>query len=81
MRLTELNPEWHDDDPTVTWLYFDCPHCKSAHALEIAVKQGAPEGGHVWGWNGERDFEKVTLTPSINFGNHWHGWINNGEVT
>ena len=82
MRLTELNPEWADADPDRPWLKFDCPHCREPHArIEIPLHKGETEGSHVWGWNGERDFDKITITPSINFEKHWHGFIRNGEVT
>lgn len=71
MRLTDLSPEWEFDH---TYLTFNCPKCEHfdsesryAHKnclIMIPTKQTA-DGGKPWGWNGETDFEKVTLTPSI----------------
>ena len=85
MRLSELNPELHTEgcDPGVAYLYADCPHCRSSHLIQIKIAL-TPEPGstHVWTWNGETDFEKLTLTPSILIQpNHWHGFVTNGEVT
>ena len=83
MRLSELRPEWHDADPDQAWLYFDCPHCRSHHLIQIPVIKGEPnsQGTHSWGWNGETDFEKITLHPSINCQGHWHGFVKSGEIT
>jgi uncharacterized protein DUF6527 len=35
----------------------------------------------VWGWNGETDFNKLTIKPSVDYKGHWHGHVINGEVT
>ena len=35
----------------------------------------------VWGWNGEKDFEKLTIKPSVRYDRHWHGHVTDGEVS
>lgn len=84
MRLSELNPELATEgcEPGVAYLHIDCPHCRSPHfiVVKIATVQ-EPGSTHVWTWNGETDFEKLTLTPSLKAYGHWHGHITNGEVT
>jgi len=30
-----------------------------------------------WYWNGDRD--KPTLSPSLHWPGHWHGWLRNGR--
>lgn len=69
MRLTDLKPEWEHDN---TYLVFICPTCARKEDgrgdcwIMIPVKQ--VEGGpKPWSWNGEKNFEKITITPSI-----WH---------
>jgi uncharacterized protein DUF6527 len=49
--------------------------------IKIAPPLDPPQGSHVWGWNGERDFEKLTVKPSVNYHDHWHGFVTEGEVT
>jgi hypothetical protein len=96
MRLSELHPELEDAGEGAAYLEFDCPahpgrmeHADPAadppfegfpDRVRVKIAPG-PQGTHVWGWNGERDFEKLTLTPSIDMHGHWHGHVTNGEVT
>ena len=71
MKLAELKPEFVEGN---THLIFSCPKCpydesQSRYAnclISIPIKVTEHET-HPWGWNGETDFDKVTLTPSI-----WH---------
>ena len=49
--------------------------------VRIKIAPGPHTTPRVWGWNGERDFEKLTVTPSIDMKGHWHGFVTNGEVT
>jgi hypothetical protein len=91
VRLSELQPELEDAGEGTAWLEFACP----AHGVgatrsggdfpdTVRVKIATPlesQHPHVWGWNGEKDFEKLTLTPSIDYNGHWHGHVTNGEVT
>src|SRR5258708_3859694 len=62
-------------DPTATPPFEGWP---DRVRVSIAVGSAVP---HVWRWNGERDLEPLTLTPSINYAGHWHGHITDGEVT
>lgn len=87
MRLSELNPALEDASEGAAYLEFDCPvhgpvirHEHFPDRVRVKIAPG-PQGPHVWGWNGERDFEKLTLTPSIHMFDHWHGFITNGEVS
>lgn len=97
MKLKELSPEWvepseNEPRPSVEkYLDFRCPKCpdEPMHGYEtmrcrimipVTTKREGPGSG--WGWNGETDFDKVTLTPSI-----WHHcksdphfFITDGEV-
>jgi hypothetical protein len=81
MRLSELNPLIQVDANGETGrLVFDCPHCKK-ETISIPFHKG--EGAHspvVWGWNGEKDEKKITITPSINFEKHWHGYVTDGNI-
>lgn len=44
-------------------------------------------GEHAWGCSvanpseTANDFATLTLTPSVHAVGHWHGWVQNGEVT
>lgn len=82
MRLAELNPRFDSDetDPEVGWLFFDCPHCRASGLVGVKFAL-QPAGARVWGWNGARDAETITLTPSLNLAGHWHGFVTAGEIT
>ncbi len=82
MRLSELHPEFHAEGmpPGMQWLYFDCPHCRSPHLIQIMIATEASTDPHIWRWNGSSDVETITVTPSINCERHWHGWLTNGEL-
>lgn len=106
MRLSELNPTLEDAGDGAAYLEFACPahgvgHMRHAQpeldppfegfpdTIRIKIAVG-PQGTHVWGWNGAHDFEKMVITPSIDYRNgddHWHGFIGGsrgdqpGEVT
>lgn len=85
MKLTELEPRWAGEEghPRQA-VSFRCPHCEE----RIVVPFANPIGGvprmrgerTYWQREGET-FEALTLTPSVHYGSHWHGWIKNGEVT
>jgi hypothetical protein len=84
VRLAELNPQLDQEAPSpdVAYLSFDCPHCRGPGYITVKIaKTPAPGADRVWTWNGQTDVEKLTLTPSLNFAGHWHGFITNGEVT
>ena len=70
MRLKDLKPEWDHDDAYIT---FQCPKCAvpadaesiyDGCVISIPVATGDKKPS-VWQWNGEKDFEKVTISPSI----------------
>lgn len=69
MKLSELHPQFLEND---SHLMFDCPTCPKGDnggecgGIAIPIDRVGSHG-KCWGWNGEHDFEKVTLTPSI-----WH---------
>jgi hypothetical protein len=86
------NPEAH----IINGVTFDCPHCRKQRlgvlfhpaidrggwlAKGVTIFHGALE----WTRTGDT-FDTLTLSPSINansrieFQNHWHGFIENGEV-
>lgn len=90
MRLSALNPSLDDAGDGAVYLEFDCPaHGPGAIRNDefrdsVRIKIATPlesQYPHVWGWNGERDFEKLTITPSVDYMGHWHGHVTNGEVT
>lgn len=40
-----------------------------------------PEAGYHGGWTVTGTPPEITVHPSINVVNHWHGWLKNGELT
>jgi len=64
---------------------FNCPrHNRRCWGLIIAGRtdlkrdpQSTNGGIAQWDWNGDR--ERPTFSPSINCGNCWHGYIENGR--
>jgi hypothetical protein len=75
---------------------FRCPHCPPDTVVVLGVAFANPvDGGEPatdplgpndiiavrphWNRTGDT-FETLTLTPSILFHGHWHGFITNGEV-
>jgi hypothetical protein len=89
MRLTELDPHWwaeigrHGQGIT-----FKCPHCDArlAPAFSNPLDGGepAPDPNNSkprphWKRSGDT-FDTLTLSPSINYPGHWHGFIIDGEV-
>lgn len=73
MRLTELNPKW-EPQGGYTVLAFDCPKCGGKGDSRLAI----PVPPHPRAWNfsttgainpslTEADFDRLTVTPSIDF--------------
>lgn len=61
--------------PWTRW-YYACPcGCGAAGALRVQAGE-KPSHSPSWMWNGSRD--APTLTPSVYFVGHWHGWLRNG---
>lgn len=67
-------------------MLFGCP-CGCGQMMSIAI-EGGGSGGPQWHWNGSE--ERPTTTPSILIyqleegtgrivGEHWHGYLNEGE--
>ena len=96
MRLSTLEPVLEVIGEGRARLSFACPAhgvgaMRSAAAdfagwpdrvdIQIATPLEGPPLAHVWHWNGERDFEKLTITPSVHYFEHWHGHVTDGEVT
>jgi hypothetical protein len=91
MKLTELKPQWREGaTPEKRYIEFLCPTCphpetSPLHAecvIILPIEHTMSPGKPRWGWNGETDFEKLTLTPSI-----WHHcktnphfWVRDGEI-
>lgn len=90
MKLVDLDPEWWTitDGRTGMGITFLCPHCNTQY---LGVWFANPTDGGtpappdcfpIPRWNRVGDtFETLTLHPSINVENHWHGFIINGEIT
>jgi len=95
MRLTELEPVWWaEKDRHGQGVCFLCPHCKAigqtvylapafANPLDGGEPSPDPEGSKPrphWRRIGDT-FDTLTLSPSINYPGHWHGFITEGDVT
>lgn len=91
MRLVDLKPEWEHNN---SYLTFMCPKCTPENPEKRIAQNNCftmiPIQGKVdpalepiaWDWNGETDFEKVTLTPSIfhHCASEAHFFITDGEI-
>lgn len=81
MKLRDLNPKL---EGTVAKgvLIFDCP-LSGKHRLRIPIHSAAyAEVDGVKHWHAEGDYpDSITLAPSINETQCWHGWIVKGEIT
>jgi hypothetical protein len=97
LRLIDLGPRWFTLDGQRVGLTFECPDCRhqrlgvcfhhrGRETIEdqyIMARHGASDSGHIWTLDGQDNFETLTLSPSIDasVAGHWHGWIQNGQVT
>lgn len=77
----------HDENRVGMAVSFDCPHCCSTRLCvffrnPIDGKPPSDDYQNLWQRTGET-FETLSLTPSIDASahGHWHGFIENGEVT
>lgn len=78
-RLTELDPEYRVLGDVGECLLFDCP--VAGHRIAIPTDgRPWPHTGAVWTISNRDDFAKLSITPSINDKDCWHGWVTNGEV-
>ena len=63
---------WNSEGYTVRYL---CPQCKCSHTINVGiVDPGVP----MWKFNG--DFERPTLTPSVNIVGECHHYITDGFI-
>ena len=44
----------------------------------IRISRSPSSNPRVWTWNGNED--KPSLSPSIDWRGHWHGYLTNGEL-
>lgn len=83
MRLAGVLKKFElDPDGNGGWIYFQCPAHPDVHMDWIGVPFSRTQSAipPVWGWNGESDPEKISLTPSIDAHHHWHGFLTDGEL-
>lgn len=92
VRLTEREPRWIKRDGAIDGVSFDCPCAKCLTAVAPCVPRrvyvlfaASPEetaDERRWGKTGET-FDNLTLTPSIDMSasGHWHGFLQNGDLT
>jgi hypothetical protein len=93
-RLVDLNPQWirnHGTDE-VHGVAFDCP-CGAKETCPVRGRclvptktclTGAPvtADSAAMGWTVTgTNFDDLTLSPSVNYRDHWHGHVTNGELT
>jgi hypothetical protein len=76
----------HDADRHGMGVTFLCPHCRVTR-LGVFFRnpidgKGASDAPRLWQRTGDT-FEALSLSPSIDASahGHWHGFIQNGEVT
>lgn len=56
--------------------WYCCP-CGCRHISPLTVGNGfKPADSPSWQWNGSLD--RPTLTPSVWWKGHWHGWLTDG---
>ena len=79
--------DWDTAEPGKEQLFgFACPKHKGRRCEGLAIHgrtgwkhdpNGKNGGAAHWHWNGDRT--NPTFTPSVNCGNCWHGFIENGR--
>lgn len=88
MKLKELEPILHDPTPTGSrYIEMLCPVCPrgetrySGCVIMLPIQRGLHDGA-CWNWNGETDFDKMTITPSIfhHCKSEAHFFVTNGEI-
>ncbi len=65
---------------------FDCPGHRDVYCRLAVMFANPVDGGESYGvqyqWQRTGDtFETLSLTPSVNVPDHWHGHVTNGDVT
>lgn len=71
---------WSVGDAAVEGLLINAPRIDgtSRGVVYIPVQLGPNSPGKHWGWDGNRD--RPTLTPSIHWLGHWHGYLTSGQL-
>jgi hypothetical protein len=71
---------WHVEDNVTSGLFINAPEisAESLGVVYVPVREGPNAAGQHWGWDG--NVERPTLTPSINWVDHWHGYLCAGEL-
>ncbi len=92
-RLVDLHPKWTKGYETgeIVGLEFDCPCGQRPISEGGTCSWGTMyipiRGEHAWDCSVANpsetasDFATLTLTPSVHAVGHWHGWVQNGDVT
>lgn len=81
--LDTLDPRWISAGPRRGMgLSFRCPHCVGrVFVFFTNPLDGGPPLPGVRAWAREgASFETVTLSPSVNLADHWHGQVQAGAV-
>jgi len=78
MKLIDLDPEFRSLEGIGECLLFDNPVDGSRIAIPTEGKPW-PHTGARWTIS-SRDFATLSITPSINVKDSWHGWVTNGEI-
>lgn len=69
------------------WLYIVLPNGAGKFAVDaqgravldpIQISRAASSGPRVWTWDGNE--QSPTLSPSLHWVGHWHGYLTNGEL-
>lgn len=71
-EITQVGDVAFDED--FSHIYIWLPGTSGPDA--IPIQKGPAPTGRVWGWDG--NVEKPTITPSINYQGHWHGYLEAG---
>lgn len=83
MKLTELEPRWAENPEGNRYLNYRCPTCPEdvGHRNSIPV-DNKTFPNDTWKSNGERDFEMLTISPSLqqHCKTRPHFFIREGEI-
>jgi hypothetical protein len=78
-RLIDLAPEYRELSGIGRCLLFECP--VAGHMIAIPCDRNPwPHTGARWTITNGDDFTKLSISPSIDEHDCWHGWVTNGEV-
>jgi hypothetical protein len=92
--LVDLRPEWIEEDGQRVGIRFDCP-CGAPLRTDLDGGPMCPAGRtqilispwhprvkpeHAWQHAGGDTFADLTLSPSLHWPGHWHGWMRGGVL-